>query len=378
MYIKNLYLKNYRNYKETNITFDPKVNIFYGNNAEGKTNLLEAIFICATSKSYKGSKEKEIINFDEENSHIQLTYILEKENIIDIYINKENKKEIYINKVKIEKLSSFLGLFSTVLFAPEDLEIITKGPSERRRYLNNEICQIDKIYISLLANYNKSLNQRNALLKDIKGSFGENKKELINFLSSYDEEIINYGAEIIKKRRENIEDLSKKVKNIYGKISSEKEELIIDYESDILEKEKNIQRIKDTYRKELEESKENDIILGFTNVGPHRDDISFFVKEKDLRKFGSQGQKKTSAICLKLSELMIVKEKRNDTPVLLLDDVFSELDERRQKELVESLDGIQTIITCTGMKRNVFELLRPNKIFRVINNKVEEIINEKH
>lgn len=367
MYIENLRLKNYRNYKEISINFDPSINIIYGNNAEGKTNLLESIFLCATSRSHRGSKEKDIINFNEEEAHIKMIFNEkeEKKQVIDIQLNRESKKGIALNGIKKEKLSDFLGTFYAVIFSPEDLNIIKEGPATRRKFIDMELYQIDRQYVISISNYNKILNQRNAVLKDIYSASGNNKNDLITLLDSYDDQLIRYGTEVILKRKENIEDIAKKIKDIYYKISGEKEELILNYENDVFSSE-----IEKTYKEKLKETKEQDIKQGYTTIGPHRDDISFIIDNLDLRQFGSQGQKKTAAISLKLAELLIMKEKKGNTPVLLLDDVFSELDEKRQKELIENLDGIQTIITCTGMKRNIYDLLKPNKIFKVSNNEV--------
>lgn len=378
MFIEKLKLKNYRNYEEINIEFDPNINIIYGNNAEGKTNILESIYICSTSKSYRNSKEKEIIKFDKNEAHIKIILYKEnlskKENAIDIQLNKEIKKGIALNGVKIEKLSEFLGFFTVVIFSPEDLNIIKEGPKVRRKFLDMELCQIDKIYVTYISNYNKILSERNTLLKDIKESKGSNKEELKNLIITYDEELIKYGIEIIKKRKENIEELNTKIKDLYYKISGNKEFLHIEYENDVLQilgaSYASPEKIKQIYTELLNKNIDNDIKNGFTSVGPHLDDICFYVEDVDLRKYGSQGQKKTAAISLKLSELMIVREKIKETPVLLLDDVFSELDETRQKNLIENIEGIQTIITCTGMKKNIFDLLKPNKIFKVSNNEI--------
>ena len=391
MYIEKLKLKNYRNYSEIEINFDKNINIIYGNNAEGKTNLLESIYMCSTSKSHKNSKENEIIKFNELESHIKI--FIKKENdkniVIDIQINKDKKKGIAINKVKINKISEFLGIFNVILFAPEDLNIIKEGPNIRRKFLDFEICQIDKLYVSALNNYNKTLNQRNALLKDINNVVNANKKDLIDMIDTYDEKLVEYGIEVIIKRKNNIEKLQDFIKDIHYKISDEKETLIIDYENDIIndvlknnnnvgEKDYNFindeenKVLKNNYLKKIKETRDIDIKNQYTLVGPHRDDICFKIDGKDIRKFGSQGQKKTVAISLKLSELEIIKEKIKETPVLLLDDVFSELDETRQKLLVSNLKNIQTIITCTGIKKNIFDLLNPDKIFQVKNNLVIE------
>ena len=382
MYIKTLKLKNYRNYVEVN--FDPKINIIYGNNAAGKTNLLESIYICSTSKSHKNTKENDIINFDKNESHIKLVFnrgeqpldmssTSYKNEIIDIQLNRDSKKGVAKNGIKVEKLSEFLGFFNVILFAPEDLNIIKDGPAIRRKFLDIQLSQIDKIYVNLIQNYNKTLNQRNALLKDIYKTTGNNRQDLISIIDTYDEQMVDYGLEVIKKRSENIKELAKKIYNTHLLISDNKEKLIVDYENDILGESSNSP--KEIYLKKLKETRDTDIKNQYTMIGPHRDDISFKVEDKDIRKFGSQGQKKTTAISLKLSELEMLKEKINDTPVLLLDDVFSELDENRQKLLVKNLKGIQTIITCTGIKKNIFDLLKPEKVFNVADNKVIDKTN---
>lgn len=381
MYIKKLKLKNYRNYEEVEVDFDKKINIIYGDNAVGKTNLLESIYMCSTSKSHRNVKENDIINFNKEEAHIKLIYVKdreEKNKTIDIQLNKDSKKGIAKNGIKVEKISDFLGELNVILFSPEDLNIIKDGPQVRRKFLNVEISQIDKIYVSLIQNYNKILNQRNALLKDIHKEVGNNKDYLISMLDTYDEQISKYGMEVIKKRKENIKKIAEKIINIHLLISDKKEKLIVDYENDILEKDsekeisENYNYFLDKYLKKIKDAREIDIKNQYTMIGPHRDDISFFIDEKDIRKFGSQGQKKTAGISLKLSELDILKEKINETPVLLLDDVFSELDESRQKLLVKNIVDIQTIITCTGIKKNVFDLLKPEKVLKVSDNKIIE------
>lgn len=398
MYIKTLKLKNYRNYEEVEVSFDPNINIIYGNNAVGKTNLLESIYMCSTSKSHKNTKENDIINFNKNESHIKLIFNVgtnantvgakqstglfrtcgahvgassTSPQIIDIQLNKDSKKGIAKNGIKVEKLSEFLGFFNVIMFAPEDLNIIKDGPMVRRKFLDVEISQTDKVYVQHLQNYHKTLNQRNSLLKDIYKTTGNNRQDLIDMLDTYDEQLVNYGLEVIKKRKENIKQLAEKILNIHLLISNNKEKLIVSYENDIL----NEASPKDIYLKKLKETRDLDIKNQYTLVGPHRDDICFVIDGNDIRKFGSQGQKKTAAISLKLSELEMLREKINDTPVLLLDDVFSELDESRQKLLVSSLKGIQTIITCTGIKKNIFDLLKPEKIFNVVNNKIIDKTN---
>ena len=388
MYIEKLKIKNYRNYEEVEVNFNPFINIIYGDNAAGKTNLLESIYICSTSKSHKNAKENDLINFNKDESHIKLLFNKKekKTEIIDIQLNRNIKKGVAINGIKKEKISDFIGFLSVVMFAPEDLNIIKEGPQVRRKFIDLEISQIDKIYVSNLKNYYKLLNQRNSILKDISKENGSNKNYLIDMLKVYDEKLIEYGLSIIKKRKENIKNLALKILEKHLLISDNKEELIIDYENDVLsellinneEKNRIIEIntneniVREIYKNKLLENYEIDIKNQYTLIGPHRDDISFIIKNKDIRKYGSQGQKKTAAICLKLSELDIIKEKNNETPVLLLDDVFSELDEKRQKLLVSNIKNVQVIITCTGIKKNIFDILKPDKILNVKDNKVIE------
>ena len=353
MYIKTLKLKNYRNYEEIEVNFDPNINIIYGNNAEGKTNLLESIYMCSTSKSHRNTKENDIINFNKSESHIKLIFnrgndvgantASLKNEIIDIQLNKDSKKGVAKNGIKVEKLSEFLGFFNVIMFAPEDLNIIKDGPAVSRRFLDIELSQTDKIYVNIIQNYNKTLNQRNALLKDIYKTIGNNRHDLIEMLETYDEQLFNYGLEVIKKRSENIKIIAKKIYDIHLLISENKEKLIVSYENDILPVGASTASPKEIYLKKLRETRDIDIKNQYTMIGPHRDDISFKVEDKDIRKFGSQGQKKTAAISLKLSELSMLKEKINDTPVLLLDDVFSELDEGRQKCLTRNFKDNQVI-----------------------------------
>ena len=243
MYIKTLKLKNYRNYEEIEVKFDPNINIIYGNNAEGKTNLLESIYLCSTSKSHRNAKENDIINFNKDESHIKLIFCRGKLNvgndilslnvgastaspkneIIDIQLNKDSKKGVAKNGIKVEKLSEFLGFFNVIMFAPEDLNIIKDGPAVRRKFLDIELSQTDKIYVNIIQNYNKTLNQRNALLKDIYKTTGNNRYDLLQMLDTYDEQLVNYGLEVIKKRSENIKNLAEKIYKIHLLISDNKE-----------------------------------------------------------------------------------------------------------------------------------------------------------
>lgn len=354
MVIKRLELKDYRNYKSLDLSFDKGTNILYGDNAQGKTNILEAIYVAATTKSHKSSKDKEIINFDEEEAHIR-TYI-EKEGVetrVDLHLRKSKSKGIAIDGQKIKKAAELLGLCNVVFFSPEDLSIIKSGPAERRRFVDMELCQLDSFYLYNLNHYNKIVNQRNKLLKDMYMNPG-----LKDTLVIWDSQLVSFGSKIIERRKLFTDQLNEIIYGIHKKLSGEKEELYISYEPDVL---------MDSFENKLKINQEKDIKLKQTSVGPHRDDFVFLNKDIDIRKFGSQGQQRTAALSLKLAEIELVKKVTKDTPVLLLDDVLSELDSNRQNYLLNSIGDIQTIITCTGLEEFVNNRFEVNKIFKVTN-----------
>ena len=354
MIIKSLELADFRNYESINISFDKGTNILYGDNAQGKTNILEAIYVSATTKSHKGSKDKDIINFNKDEAHIR-TY-LEKEDVeyrVDMHLRKNKSKGIAIDGQKIKKAADLLGLLNVVFFSPEDLAIIKNGPSERRRFADMELCQLDNFYLYNLNHYNKIINQRNKLLKDI--SFNPGLKETLNI---WDSQLVSFGSKIIERRKLFTEQLCEIIGDIHNKLSGGKEELIVKYEPDV-----SIEEFEDRMR----ENQEKDIRYKMTQSGPHRDDFSFIVNGIDIRKFGSQGQQRTAALSLKLSEIELVKKMTKDTPVLLLDDVLSELDSSRQNYLLNSIGEIQTIITCTGLDEFVNNRFEINRIFKVSN-----------
>ncbi|RHV48640.1 DNA replication/repair protein RecF [Lachnospiraceae bacterium OM04-12BH] len=357
MIIKSLELANFRNYEELNISFDKGTNILYGDNAQGKTNILEAIYVSATTKSHKGSKDKEIINFNKEEAHIR-TY-LEKENVetrVDMHLRKNKSKGIAIDGQKIKKAADLMGLLNVVFFSPEDLSIIKDGPAERRRFADMELCQLDSFYLYNLNHYNKIIGQRNKLLKDM--YFQPELKETLNI---WDSQLVSFGSKIIERREQFVKQLGDIIFDIHKKLSGGKEELVIAYEPDV--------SIED-FEKQMKYNQDKDIRLKQTTTGPHRDDFSFVVNGVDIRKYGSQGQQRTAALSLKLSEIELVKKISKDTPVLLLDDVLSELDSNRQNYLLNSIGNIQTIISCTGLDEFINNRFEINKIFKVTNGTV--------
>ena len=366
MIIKSLELSDYRNYESLLINFDKGTNILYGDNAQGKTNILEAIYMSATTKSHKLSKDKEIIRFGKQEAHIRT--IIEKDDIetrVDMHLRSSKSKGIAIDGVKIKKAAELMGLTKIVFFSPEDLSIIKNGPAERRRFIDIELCQLDNFYLYNLNNYNKIVNQRNNLLKNLFVN-----PELKDTLSIWDKQLISYGSKIIERRKQFIDQLNEIISSIHSNLSGEKEKLRLIYEPNV-----DIE----SYASSLENSHDKDIKLKQTTIGPHRDDISFNVTsestngiEIDIRKYGSQGQQRTAALSLKLSEIELVKKITKDTPILLLDDVLSELDSNRQNFLLNSIGNIQTIITCTGLDEFVNNRFEVNKVFKVTNGSVSE------
>lgn len=357
MIIKSLELNHFRNYESLDLQFNKGTNILYGDNAQGKTNILEAIYLSATTKSHKSSKDKDIISFGQEESHIR-TY-LEKDEAeikIDMHLRSSKSKGIAINGQKIKKAAELLGILNIVFFSPEDLSIIKNGPSERRHFVDMELCQLDSFYLYNLNHYIKIVNQRNKLLKDLYLN-----PSLRETLTIWDAQLVSFGSKMIERRRLFIEQLNDIIKEIHSKLSGGLEELFIRYEPDVEIEE---------FEKKLKYNQERDIRLKQTSAGPHRDDFSFLVGGIDIRRFGSQGQQRTAALSLKLSEIELVKKMTKDNPVLLLDDVLSELDSNRQNYLLNSIGDIQTIITCTGLDELINNRFEINKIYKVTDGSV--------
>ena len=338
---------------------DSGTNIFHGENAQGKTNILESVYLCGTTKSHKGSKDREMIRFEEEEAHICMN--LDKDGShykIDMHLKKNKPKGIAINGLAIRSAAELLGIGNFVFFSPEDLNIIKNGPGERRRFVDLELCQLSKVYLYHLSNYNKILNQRNKLLKEIAFC-----PDYLDMLDVWDEQMVTYGMKVIEERENFVRRLNEIVYGIHKKLSGDREELKIHYE-------KNVEASE--FAKILRENREKDLKWKTTQAGPHRDDLCFMIKEIDIRRFGSQGQQRTAALSLKLAEIELVKQEIKDTPVLLLDDVLSELDSNRQKYLLDSIHDIQTLITCTGIDEFVENRFEINKIFRVVDGVVFE------
>ena len=320
MIIQSLKLKNFRNYELLNLTFHPVTNIFHGDNAQGKTNILEAVYLAGTTKSHRGTKDRDMISFGEEESHIEVKVL--KNGVpfrIDIHLKKNSPKGAAINRMPVKRASELFGIINLVFFSPEDLNIIKNGPAQRRRFMDLELSQLDKIYLNNLADYNRVVNQRNRLLKEM--AFQEKLKDTLEI---WDMQLVRYGERVMEGRKKFLREINEIVGDIHGKLTGGRERLV----------------------------------------------ICFKIKDMDIRKFGSQGQQRTAALSLKLAEIEIVKRVIHDTPVLLLDDVLSELDKHRQNYLLDSIHDIQTLITCTGVEEFVNHRFSINKVFLVQNGQV--------
>lgn len=358
MFIESIELLNYRNYEQLHMDFHEGTNVLYGDNAQGKTNILEAVYVCSTTKSHRGSKDKDIVRFGEEESHIKM--MVRREGIpyrIDMHLKKNRTKGVAVNGVPIKKASELFGIVNVIFFSPEDLNIIKNGPSERRRFVDLELCQLNKIYVHNLVQYNKVVMQRNKLLKDL-----ESNSSLKETLDVWDIQLVKYGKELIKIRTEFIKDLNNLIFDIHFHLSGEKEELFIQYEPNVTI---------DEFEEALKKNRFQEMKQKLTLTGPHRDDLNFIVNKTDIRKFGSQGQQRTAALSLKLAEIELVKRTVKDYPVLLLDDVLSELDNKRQEHLLSEINHIQTMITCTGLDEFVSSKFQMDKIFKIVEGTVE-------
>jgi len=357
MYIESIDLKNFRNYEELSLDFSEKTNILYGDNAQGKTNILEAAYVGATTRSHRMARDKDMIRFGEEEAHIRLQ--VRKRDVghrIDMHLRRSKPKAVNIDGLPIRRSSELFGLINIIFFSPEDLSIIKDGPAERRRFMDMELCQLSRIYYSNLAGYNKVLNQRNNLLRSI----GFNKG-LIDTLEVWDDQLVQYGKRIISERQNFIEMLREVILRVHGKITGGKETIEIRYEPNV-----TAEDFADTLRRK----RDVDLKYNTTMVGPQRDDIGVYIEGNDVRVYGSQGQQRTAALTLKLAEIELVQRMISDKPILLLDDVMSELDGKRRNALLESINDIQTIITCTGYDDFIRERIRMDRICQVVKGRI--------
>lgn len=354
MRINGLTLQNFRNYKELNMDLGNGVNVFQGENAQGKTNVLEAMYFCAFGRSHRTSKDKELVRWGEDSARIKLH--IERERLdkdIDIFILNDGKKSIGVNKIKIKKMGDLIGVLNIVMFSPEDLKIVKESPSLRRKFLDMEISQLDRKYYNALVSYNKVLNERNSLMK--------NRRMDRNMIDVYDHQLVESGLYIMKQRMNYIRMLNSKGKEIHREITSGREDVDFVYVPSVPYSES----MKEDFLLSLSRNREKDMEKGNTSVGTHRDDFSVNINGVDVRSYGSQGQQRTAVLTMKFASLGIIKDIKGEYPVLLLDDVLSELDLSRKKFILKSIANIQTVITCTGVENIEDYLTGDYRLFNV-------------
>lgn len=340
--IKELRLLSVRNYEQLIYKPQKGLNILCGQNGQGKTNVLEAIYMCCIGKSFRAANDKEIIKWECETAKLHLqAQTGSYDTTVDILLNSNGKKAVNVDGIPIVRLAELIGRLNAVVFSPEDLKLVKESPKERRRYIDIVISQVRPSYYYSLSLYTKALHQRNKLLKDC------NKNEkLIKAIPAFDIQLAKYATDIIIKRNEYIKILSEIAKEYHQQISGGKEDLLVQYQPSIICE--NPRDIYDAYLKKLEEKQKDDIKNGVTSLGPHKDDIKLIVSGTDARIYSSQGQQRTVALSLRLSEAKLIKKETGHMPVLLLDDILSELDESRQKYLIDHLETDQAFITVAG------------------------------
>ncbi|MFW5962298.1 MAG: DNA replication/repair protein RecF [bacterium] len=364
MHLEKSYIINYRNLKEVVLDLHPNLNFFIGQNGQGKTNFLETIYILGTGTSHRTNIDKELVNWDENKAIIQGKLHRQDQELKMEFQLKGTKKSAMINNYPIQKITEFIGNLNVVLFSPEDLSLVKGGPNKRRRFLDIEISQISSFYLHLLRTYNHILKQRNNLLKKIKYNEGD---EIM--LDIWNTQLIDVGSKIIHKRVQTIEKMKKLARKVQEEITLEKEYLSLEYDNSFKIKkleEASLEEIQEAFKNILKYNKSKEIERGYSLYGPHRDDLIFKFNEIDARKYGSQGQQRTIALALKLAEIKFMEQQTGETPILLLDDVFSELDESRRNALIKIISNrIQTFITSTELED--FNALRKNshKVFTV-------------
>lgn len=357
MVITRVRLEHFRNFNSLDLQMDPGTNLFFGDNAQGKTNILESMFLCGTTKSHRGAKDRDLVMFGQDEAHIRMDVIRKDMPVrIDMHLKKNKAKGIAVNLVPVRRSTELMGICSFIFFSPEDLGLVKNGPSVRRRFMDMEMSQLDRLYVANLGNYYKALAQRNRLLKDI--SF---RGDLIGTLDVWDDQLCLYGEKIIEARSRFVEKLCVKAREVHLNLTGGAEQMSICYE-----KNTPAMDMKDKVR----QGRERDLRAGTTLTGPHRDDLGIRVNGVDIRVFGSQGQQRTGALSLKLAEIELVREIMEEPPVLMLDDVLSELDENRQRYLLESIRNVQTMITCTGREHFDQYGFRIDRLFKVVGGQV--------
>ena len=361
MQIKNLHLQNFRNYENELFSFGGGINVLVGDNGQGKTNAVEAIFLLATGYSARVKKDKQVIFHGENKAEIKATAASVQGDLsVSLSYYLEGGKKVLINGLETKKLGELLGNIYAVYFSPQELKLIQESPEDRRRFLDIAISQLSKKYFYSLGKYKKIIEQRNKLLKDT------DKGLILDTLPIWDAQLAEYSADVVMARNDFVAELSPKACEAHKFITDGKEELTVTptakYSGDRAE-------IVEAIKQDLAASVERDMVMGFTSTGPHRDDLKITLNGIDVRTYGSQGQQRTAALSLKIAELNIMKDRFGEYPVLILDDAMSELDKRRQQRILELTSGVQTLITCTDIDSTVFSSL-DYKVFKINKGKI--------
>lgn len=364
MFINEIKIENFRNIGFMGLFPDKGINVIYGENGQGKTNILEGIWLFTGCKSFRTSKDTELVNFKSENAKISIEYETNlRKNTASVFIDK--KRQASLNGVLLTSPRELIGKYYSVVFSPVHLSLIKDGPLNRRKFIDTAISQIDETYAKKLAYYNHLVNQKNALLKN-----SAVDSSLIDTFDVWDEKIAESGALVIKSRIDYLNMLENYASDIYSGISDKKEEMKTSYAGSFRFENADTECIKESFLKNLQKNRSNDLYLKSTTCGPHRDDIEIFVKDISARKFGSQGQQRSASLALKFGEAEIIKEIKGEDPVILLDDVMSELDLTRQNYILNKINNKQVFITCC--EKETVSRLCAGKVYRIENGNAVE------
>lgn len=370
MYIEHLFLKNFRNYSELEVHFENKVNVILGENAQGKTNVMESIYVLAMAKSHRTSNDKELITWDEEYGKIEGRVKKNHGSIpLQLVISKKGKKA-KCNHIEQRRLSQYIGNMNVVMFAPEDLNLVKGSPQVRRRFIDMEIGQVSPVYLHDIGQYQKILHQRNQYLKQLQIK----QQHDMTMLEILTEQFIEKAVKIISKRFEFLRTLENWAKPIHEGISRGLETLEIQYKPTVdVSEGQLLSKMIEVFQEKFTKVKSKEIDRGITLFGPHRDDLLFFVNGRDVQTFGSQGQQRTTALSIKLAEIELIHSEIGEYPILLLDDVLSELDDYRQSHLLNTIQGkVQTFVTTTSVEGIDHQTLKEASTFKVKSGIIEK------
>jgi DNA replication and repair protein RecF len=377
MVLQDLCLRHYRNYPVLSAAFSPTLNILVGSNAQGKTNLLEAIGLLATTKSLRGSRDQDLIAFDADLATD--TGVVTREErpdiTLEVSIGREQQKQVRLNGVRQTRIMDFIGQFNAVSFSNADIEVLRGEPSLRRRFLDLEISQVSPAYVYALAHYRRVHEQRNRLLKALRE--GGQRGFLEDSLAAWDEQLLNYGAQLVERRRRFVCDLEEKARPIHTRLTEEGETLALTYECSFPLPEGDGEEIRSAFGQALREHRQEELRRAVSLVGPHRDDLLFQIDGRDARVYGSQGQQRTAALSTRLAEIELIRELIEEPPVCLLDDVLSELDDLRRAQIFDvTVGSCQTFLTCTSTRSLPDAVLAQARLYRVVAGSIESVKGE--